>query len=255
MTVRFTRESLSSKEFELLILRLYQRLRSARSASANRAPSPRRSERGAAWRSRRSAVLTSSSRSLRHLRVAMIRSTAFTPRPGTRNSISRGARFTSTGSSGEFHQRPGELGIDGRAATSPSPRPPPPRPRSLIVIEAHQPVGLDKADARASRAGVAVAARRGVRDRAERRIIDAAQAEAVVQGRRPPDDIAVGRRIPPTIIWVDWPAGAKPGADLYSWPRRFVSSIAVFTSAIAPSIRPASFSGKRRSRRPWAARH
>ena len=120
----------------------------------------------------------SSLRSRRTRRAASRRSTAFTPRPGTRNSISRGARFRSTGKRSRMRERPCELGIEVEPEHAAL------RRNDLLVREAvvaHQPVGLVEAVLARQRRRLQRQGRRGVGNGAERRVVHAAQAVGAVQ--------------------------------------------------------------------------
>ena len=168
-----------------------------RTSSCRPAPpgaSRSRSGTGAPWRSTRSAA--------RRRRAAAAASGArrgsrrppCTPSPGTRSSISRGARLTSTGkcsrnlsaqasfgsmSSGSMPVVVGGVGDLLRAE----------------IVEAHQPVGLVEPVLAHQRRALERQHRAGVGDRAEGRIIDAAQVEPVVEPAAFGHDVAVGRGV------------------------------------------------------------
>ncbi|CAE1299873.1 unnamed protein product [Acanthosepion pharaonis] len=147
---------------------------------------------------------TSSSRSRRHWREAMIRSTAFTPCAGNaQQHLTRRARLC-------------ELGIDIERQHA---RRPHRRRRPLRAVDSRSASAsrTGTADARASAADVAAAAAAGgIGDRAERRIIDAAQTETIIERRGAPDDIAVGGGIGADDHLGRLAAQARSrGADLY----------------------------------------
>ena len=92
-------------------------------------------------------------------RAEMMRSTARAPSPGTRSSISRSARLTSTGNRCTVLQRPGELRVDRRdRACRPRRRPRSRRRRSHNSAAANRPdrAGSRAASAAASAAGSAL---------------------------------------------------------------------------------------------------
>ena len=73
-------------------------------------------------------------------RRARIRSTALTPRPGTRSSISRGARLTSTGKRSRCFSAQASFGSMSRSSMPSSP--PAAISSTVEAVKAHQPIGL-----------------------------------------------------------------------------------------------------------------
>ena len=147
-------------------------------------------------------------------RAARIRSTAFTPRPGhAQQHLARRAVDVD-------RKAVAMLAAPRRAwgrcrAQHARRRRPRRRSRRLESRRSASASRPGRAGARASAAGASAADRAGVRDRAEGRIIDPAQAEAVVERRaRVRGCRASVAASAPTIIWVDWPAGREAGADL-----------------------------------------
>ena len=144
-------------------------------------------------------------------RASSRRSTAFTPRPGTRSSSSRGARFRSTGKRSRMRQRPGQLGVDVERQHAVRGR-----RRDLVgleAVEAHQPVGLVQPVLAHQRRRLQRQRRGGIGDRAEGRVVDALEPVGAVQLRAgAPGWCASSVASAPTIICVLWPAGANCGA-------------------------------------------
>ena len=122
-----------------------------------------------------------------------MRVTALVPRPGTRSSASRSARFTSTGNMPRLRSAQASFGSMSRSSM-PSAR----AVKDLRLreaIEAHQPVGLVEPVLAHQRRLLQRQRRRRIRDRAEGGIIDAAQMIAAVEPRAGVQDAGVRRRV------------------------------------------------------------
>ena len=221
--------------------------RSARSVSSGRSPVRGDDERPDLG-DRDGSRARSSSRSRRQRRDATMRSTAWTPRPGTRSSMLRRRAVDVDREALAILERPGELGVDversmpsrvGRALHL----------RRREAVEAHQPVGLVEAVLADQRRALQRQHGARVGDRGEGRIIDAAQADS---GRRAcsPCRRCRGRsqrRRRRSSGSTGPPARMRARTCIASRRRRRRS---IATSCRASRLRsvPASFSGASRSR-------